>query len=47
VEARSWTVEGLLEAIALCRAAREGLRHNVSPRLTVEAIVGHVARRAA
>jgi len=42
-EARRWTEEGLLEAIAACRAAREALGVNVTPRLTVEVLVTRLA----
>lgn len=46
-EAARWSVEGILEAIDTCRLAREGLAVNVTPRLTVEVVAGHLARGAA
>lgn len=46
-EAAAWTVDDLLRGIALCRAAREALAVNVTPRLTVEIVVSRLARRAA
>jgi DNA polymerase-3 subunit delta' len=46
-EAARWSVEGILEAIETCRRAREGLAVNVTPRLTVEVVAGHLARGAA
>jgi DNA polymerase-3 subunit delta' len=46
-EAQGWTLEGLLEAIATCREARQALALNVTPRLTVEAVLARLALRAA
>lgn len=45
-EAAAWTDEEIFAAIEGCRAAREGLASNVSPRLTVEVIASRLARRA-
>ena len=42
-----WTTEGLLETIEICRAGRESLGHNVTPRLTLEIIVNRLLRQAA
>lgn len=44
-EAEAWTDEEILAAIDACRAAREGLASNVSPRLTVEVIGSRLAPR--
>lgn len=46
-EARDWSDEGLRAAIETCRHARETLINNVTPRLTVEAVVGRLLVRAA
>ena len=46
-EARRWSDDHLLEAIATCRHARETLINNVTPRLTVEMVVGRLLARAA
>jgi DNA polymerase III subunit delta' len=46
-EADGWTDEALLAVIALCRQARELLINNVTPRLTVETVVGRLLARAA
>ena len=46
-EARDWSDEGLRAAIETCRHARETLINNVTPRLTVEAVVGRLLARAA
>jgi DNA polymerase-3 subunit delta' len=40
-------VDEIDAALALCRRARQALLHNVSPRLTVEIVVSHLAFRAA
>jgi DNA polymerase III gamma/tau subunit len=42
-----WPVETLLEGLELCRRGREGLTRNVTPRLTVDIVVSHLARQAA
>ena len=46
-EAALWRDEDLLAAIAACRAARLALTHNVTPRLTVETVMGRLVRRTA
>jgi DNA polymerase-3 subunit delta' len=46
-EAAAWRADDLLGLIALCRQARDALLRNVSPRLTLEVLVGHLAARAA
>lgn len=46
-EARDWSDEGLRAAIETCRHARETLINNVTPRLTVEAVMGRLLARAA
>jgi DNA polymerase-3 subunit delta' len=46
-EAARWSQEGLLAVIETCRHARETLINNVTPRLTVEAVVGRLLARAA
>lgn len=46
-EAALWRDEDLLDAIEACRQARLALTHNVTPRLTVETVVGRLVRRAA
>jgi DNA polymerase III subunit delta' len=42
-----WTTEGILETIEACRAGREALVNNVTPRLTLEVIVNRLVRQAA
>jgi DNA polymerase-3 subunit delta' len=46
-EAALWTDEALRSAIEACRHARETLINNVTPRLTVETVVGRLLARAA
>ncbi|HEX9818605.1 MAG TPA: hypothetical protein VGD07_03225 [Methylomirabilota bacterium] len=46
-EARDWSDEGLRAAIETCRHAREALINNVTPRLTVETVIGRLLARAA
>jgi DNA polymerase-3 subunit delta' len=46
-EAGRWTDRDVLAAIAICRQAREALINNVTPRLTVEMVVGRLLARAA
>jgi len=46
-EAALWRDEELLATIEACREARLALTHNVTPRLTVETVLGRLARRAA
>jgi DNA polymerase-3 subunit delta' len=46
-EAVHWSDEGLRAVVEACRGAREALINNVTPRLTVEAVVGRLLRRAA
>jgi hypothetical protein len=46
-EATAWSDAGLLAAIEACRHARETLVNNVTPRLTVEAVIGRLLVRAA
>jgi DNA polymerase-3 subunit delta' len=46
-EAETWTLDGILRTIELCREAREALVHNVTPRLTLEIILSRLALRAA
>jgi DNA polymerase III subunit delta' len=46
-EARRWSDDHLIAAIATCRHARETLINNVTPRLTVEMVVGRLLARAA
>jgi DNA polymerase-3 subunit delta' len=46
-EAQSWTLEGLLRAIATCRQARQALALNVTPRLTVEVVLAQLGLRVA
>jgi DNA polymerase III delta' subunit len=46
-EAGRWTDAGLLATIEACRHARETLINNVTPRLTVETVIGRLLSRAA
>jgi DNA polymerase III gamma/tau subunit len=46
-EAGRWSDDDVLAAIAICRHARETLINNVTPRLTVEMVVGRLLARAA
>jgi DNA polymerase-3 subunit delta' len=46
-EAARWSVDKILAVIETCREAREGLAVNVTPRLTVEVVAGHLVRGAA
>lgn len=46
-EAETWTLDAILGTIALCREAREALRHNVTPRLTLEIVLSRLALRVA
>ncbi len=46
-EAERWTLDELLDAVALCRRAREALLRNVTPRLTIEVLLSRLALRAA
>jgi DNA polymerase-3 subunit delta' len=46
-EAERWTDAGLLALIEACRHARETLLNNVTPRLTVETVIGRLLARAA
>ena len=46
-EASRWSDDDVLAAIAICRHARETLINNVTPRLTVEMVVGRLLARAA
>jgi DNA polymerase III gamma/tau subunit len=46
-EACGWSDDVVLAAIAICRHARETLINNVTPRLTVEMVVGRLLARAA
>ena len=46
-EAEGWSQDGILAVIETCRQAREALAVNVTPRLTVEIVVGQLARGAA
>ena len=45
-EARRWTDEGLYAAIEACRQAHLALAGNVTPRLTVDVMLGRLAGRA-
>lgn len=45
-EAGRWTDEGLYGALAACRQAREALAGNVTPRLTVDVLLGRLAAAA-
>ena len=47
VEAARWTDHALLAVIEACRTARETLINNVTPRLTVETVIGRLMVRAA
>jgi DNA polymerase III subunit delta' len=46
-EGARWTDAALLGAIEACRFARETLINNVTPRLTVETVIGRLLARAA
>ena len=46
-EAERWSEDGILAVIETCRQAREALAVNVAPRLTMEIVVGQLARGAA
>lgn len=46
-EAAAWTDEALVAAAGLCREARRALARNVTPRLTLEVVLGHLALRTA
>ena len=46
-EAGRWTDDDVLAAIAICRRAREALINNVTPRLTVEMVIGRMLGHAA
>lgn len=46
-EAARWSDDELLAAIETCRQARLALTNNVTPRLSVETVVGRLARGAA
>jgi DNA polymerase III gamma/tau subunit len=46
-EAQHWSDDHLIAGIATCRHARETLINNVTPRLTVEMVVGRLLARAA
>jgi DNA polymerase-3 subunit delta' len=46
-EAERWSLCELLEEIGTCREAREALLTNVSPRLTLEVVLGRLAGKAA
>jgi DNA polymerase III gamma/tau subunit len=46
-EATHWSDDGLRAAVETCRHARQTLINNVTPRLTVEAVVARLLRRAA
>ena len=45
--AGTWSTDDLLAGLELCREARAALLVNVSPRLTVEVVLGRLAGRAA
>ena len=45
--AARWSDDELLAAIETCRQARLALTNNVTPRLSVETVVGRLARGAA
>ena len=46
-EAERWSEDGILAVIETCRQAREALAVNVAPRLTMEIVVGQLARGTA
>jgi DNA polymerase III subunit delta' len=46
-EGACWTDAGLVAVIEACRLARETLINNVTPRLTVETVIGRLLARAA
>jgi DNA polymerase-3 subunit delta' len=46
-EAAAWTMDELLQGLAVCRDAREALAVNVGPRLTLEVVLARLALRAA
>jgi DNA polymerase-3 subunit delta' len=46
-EAARWSQEALLATVEACRRAREALVNNVTPRLTVETLVGRLLAPAA
>ena len=46
-EAAAWTMDELLQGLAVCRDAREALAVNVGPRLTLEIVLARLALRAA
>ncbi|PYM19805.1 MAG: hypothetical protein DMD78_23395 [Candidatus Rokuibacteriota bacterium] len=46
-EGARWTDSGLLAVIEACRLAREALINNVTPRLTVETVIGRLLTHAA
>jgi DNA polymerase-3 subunit delta' len=46
-EAAAWTMDEIVDALADCRTAREGLAVNVAPRLTLEVLMSRVALKAA
>lgn len=46
-EAEALGLDGIVAALALCREARRGLDVNVSPRLTLEVVLGRLALGAA
>src|SRR5262245_6825624 len=46
-EATTWTMDQLLQGLAVCRDAREALAVNVGPRLTLEVVLARLALRAA
>jgi DNA polymerase III subunit delta' len=46
-EATAWTMDELLQGLAVCRDAREALAVNVGPRLTLEVVLSRLALRAA
>jgi DNA polymerase-3 subunit delta' len=46
-EAERWSEDGILAVIETCREAREALAVNVAPRLTMEIVVGQLARGTA
>ena len=44
-EAGRWSLDGIVDAIARCRAAREALLVNVAPRLTLETLLLNLVPR--